>query len=190
MTTQQLRIDSFDRILSKLRDLFFDVEPVFVNRERISEQTKTPSWMVDKTLLVLCRQGFLIKKGNAPSTYEKFDGFGEVTPFQVYEWVTSYTQKALAKSRDKKVRMNTLLDEIQTRLNLESTPLERATESFQSAMEEYKYGFYSPDGPRWFTTSEEAATVATATAMAHGLANLDILQKVGKVVNQPQVMFY
>lgn len=184
MTTQQLRIDSFDRILSKLRQMFYDVEPIPVDREMISESTKTPSWMIARSLLVLCQQGHLIKKSEG--VYVKFDGFHEVTPFALNEWVTAYNQKALDKSRAKKKQ----LADLQTELNLESTPLERATKSFQNVMAEYKYGFVGTGGASWYTSLDEAAEKAKEVAQHDGLERIDLVQRVGVVINQPQVTLF
>lgn len=185
MTTTQLRTQGYQRILDYLNNLLPTDSYAGIIRSSMGDSTNTPEWMVSRSLLMLEKRLFLFKKrdGALGNIYRKGNDFGRATASDLYQWVKEYNEAANEKSRDKKA--------IDQSLSIPTTQKSiEAAQTLELAFSELKYGFFGVDGAKWFTTMEEASQHAVTAAIQSGVCVLHIVQKVGKVVNQPQVMLF
>lgn len=173
--------------------------PIQVIRQDIVDECDVPLWLVSKSLLMLDRKKYIIRVvGTLINSYTKTTALKNLNPALLQSWVAEYTKGLAESAKEKKVTLPTepnvpsdaepMQIDFTTAIPCSPATIE-AKQNLDEALSSYKYGFFAPDGPKWFTSAEEAADQATKVAIASGITHLDIVQKVALFENKPTITY-
>lgn len=190
MTTTEIRIKGYERVIKWLMSnlSMFDYRPV--SRQLMSKQADIPDWMVSRSLLVLTNKAYLIKQQTGKVAHYKLcEDTPEVTPEEINTWIIEYNEEANDRCKAKKSSLTDVSGEELTINDTLTIPTDFCVNPRQYVAF-YNFGFYGPNGAEWFLSKDEAVRKAKEIVSASGVPKIEIIQRLATVINEPSVMYF